>query len=296
MITSSPAFAEARRLNRSAIGGVKLEPTLDLVEAARIMAGQIQQQSQRVWRVDIPVDLLQTGRVADVERWYDRFHRQFLAYWNLHSAQIDPPWTAVTGYYCAFFGAQTLLGMLGMGARSFPQLGVLPDGLYRLTETPSPYANHARVELRKQGGGSHRALWTQLVGILDALLAIPGNDQGTDLALRSLRQISLGPPALAATRNRINYSIDFSPATVGRWKSEFKQCTSVDELEHRLQHIAPSHDAHRFEFVALTTGYLVRALYDDYVARGKSLDLRPRKQRRAVAAAAGPDHPASAWF
>lgn len=244
----------------------------------------------------MPVDLVQIGRISDVERWYSRFLSQFVAYWNLHSAKVDPAWTAVTGYYCAFYGTQTLLSMLGRGARSLPAFGGIPAALYRLTESSSTYADHVVIQMQKQGGGSHGALWSQLVAVLDELVRLPGNDSKTLLTLQSLRQVAVGPPSMAQLRNEINYSIDFSPADLGAWPSELLACDSVGALERRLQVTVPSHRAQRFELVALAVASVSRSLYRDYLARGKSLDLRPDLMRRKVLSDADPSHPASLWF
>jgi hypothetical protein len=239
---------------------------------------------------------LQIGRVSDVERWYSRFMDQFIAYWHMHDAALEPAWTAVTGYYCAFYGAQTLLTMLGLGARGLPALGSLPAGLYRLSEAPSIYADHVLLVLDQQGTGSHRALWTQLLDVLNGLISLPGNDAKAILILQSLRQLTLGPPALAGVRNRINYSVDFEPSDFGAWRTELAACDSVAELEHRLQVTVPTHDAQRFELVALAAASLSRALYSDYLGRGKSLDLRPSLRRRATLSGADSRHPARLWF
>lgn len=269
---------------------------LDTVTAVGLFQAQIRQTSATQWELDLPLQIVQKGRISDVERWYDRFTRQVLAYWNLHSARLDPPWTAVTGYYSAFFGAQTLMGMLGLAARTFPNLGSLPRGFYRLSEAPSLYAGNVLLQFRKQGGGSHRTLWTQLTGVLDTLAAIPGNDAGTLLTINSLRDLVLGPPSLAATRNQINYSLDFSLDELGAWRSEWPACTTAVDLERRLQSTVPAHPAQRFELVSFATGALAISLYEDYISRGISLDLRPRARRRQRIAVTDESHPAAQWF
>ncbi len=283
-------------MSRVALGTARLDNRLDFVSSLRLLEDQIQQVSTKRWELDIPAQFIQKGRVSDVERWYSRFLSHFMAYWQLHSAVVEPAWTAVTGYYCAFYGTQTLLAMLGLGARTLPPVGVLPGGLYRLSEADSLYADHVVIQFQQQRAGSHKALWTQFAEVLSQLVFLPANDSRTTLILQSLRQLAIGPPALAAVRNQINYSIDFAPADLGAWPSELIACRSVPELERRLQVTVPSHPAQRFELVALGAASLSRALYDDYLRRGRSLDLRPNLSRRARLSRAGDEHPAWFWF
>ncbi|HSH59432.1 MAG TPA: hypothetical protein VK988_07285 [Acidimicrobiales bacterium] len=269
---------------------------MDLVTAIQFVASQICQVSNKRWQLDIAADLVQTGRVSDVERWYTRFLDQFITYWRLRSSAVDPGWTAVTAYYCAFFGAQTFLSMLGLGARTMPALGLLPSGLYQISEAASPYSGHVRLNLHRRASGAHRALWRQLSVVLDTLISLPGNDLTATHVLQSWRQIIIGPPGLSEMRNEVNYSIEFSPREFGAWSTEFSACHSVTQLERRLEVTVPSHPAQRFELVALGAASLSMALYDDYLDRGTRLDLRPSLQRREKISRAGEEHPARSWF
>lgn len=283
-------------MSRQALGTARLDNRLNFITTLGLYEGQLVKITKKRWEVDLPIDAVQIARISDVERWYSRFLRQFVTYWSIHSTRVDPSWTAVTGYYCAFYGTQTLMTMLGLGARSLPALGQLPAGLYRLTERPSIYTNHAVIGLHQQGTGSHKALWSQFVDVIDRLRGLPGNDAAATFALASLRQLATGPPSLAAVRNEINYSIDFAIDELGAWRSELELCTSVGELERRVASHTPTNRAHRFELIALATASFARALYEDYIERGKSLDLRPGSRRRTLLAAHGDDHPANRWF
>ncbi len=297
MLTTSAAFAEARRLSRSALGGVRLDPRLSFVDVLQLYEAQIAAVSSHRYEVDIDASSLQCGRLSDVELWYSRFQRQFIVYWDLHRSQRDPAWTAVTGYYSAFHGAQTLLSMLGEGARSLPAMANLHQGLYRLTSSLSQYPDRIVLELKVQGGGgSHRALWTQLESLLNRLASVPTGDSGSILTIKSLAAVVIGPPSLEKVRNEINYSIDYSAQDMGSWRSEIAAVSSADDLEERLQKTSPVHRAQRFELIALSMASLCRALYSDYLDGSNSPDLRPSRGRATELTGLGADHAARVWF
>ena len=297
MLTTSAGFAEARRLSRAALGGVRLDPRITFLDALGIYESQIVAVSNRAFEVEIDANVLQCGRVSDAELWYSRFQRQFIVYSDLHQTQRDPGWTAVTGYYTAFHGAQTLLSLVGEGARSLPPLGTLGRGLYRLSSGISQYPNQILLQLQSQhGGGSHRALWTQLQHLLDRLAQVPTPDSGSVLTLRSLIATVTTPVSLEKIRNEINYSVDYSSSDLGHWRSELAAVESGRELEQRLQRTSPVHRAQRFELVALSMASLCREIYRDYLDGSPSPDRRPSETRARELGALDDTHVARTWF
>jgi hypothetical protein len=252
--------------------------------------------SKRQWEVDVPVDALQAARVSDVERTYDRLVRQLLSYRALYKSQIDSGWTAVTGYYAAFFAAQTLLSLLGMSARNVTHLPSVKPALYYLAEGPSQYPNQALLTLHGQAQGSHRFLWVQFGRAIDDAIQIPGNDAATLGVLSSVRQLVNGPPSITQSRNLINYSVDLKPTHLGLWASEFAACDSEGKLESRVMATSPVHEGQRFELVALSAASLVRALYADYLGRVPRADRRPAQGRQRAVEAAGQNGESAPWL
>lgn len=250
------------------------------------------------WEVDLPIEMLQSARVSDMERTYDRFLRQLLVYWSIYKSKLDPSWTAITAYYVAYFGGQTLLSMVGRSGRRLSSSGLMPYGLYYMAESNSQYGNHSRVTVTKQGGDSHRFLWIRLQEMLSTVLTVPGNDTKTRGIISTFKKIIEGPPALSGSRNTLNYSIDIDPKNTKHWVSEFSACTDELALEQRALASFPNHEAQRYELVALMSASLSRALYEDYLERTNKPDLRPSVARRSLAnqAQAGDLSPGIIWI
>lgn len=267
-----------------------------MATALSVYQSQVVNCGHGKWEVELPISVLQQARLSDVERWYLRFERQLVMYRQVYSSRVDPAWTAVTGYYCAFFGAQTLLSLLGMGGRGFSGPPGSLRGLYSLGERSSSYSDRAILELRQVGRNSHKYVWDRLASVTGTLKSVPGNSQAALLCLDAIRQLIVGPPRLSDVRNDINYSIDRDLDEPARWRSAFDLCTSVSELERHLQTSMWSAAPQRFELISLVAASFTLALYTDYLEWGTARDLRPSLQRRREVRALGDDMALAPWF
>src|SRR6266498_789988 len=213
------AFAELRAANVRAVGSSRLQREVDIAQVVSLYADQAHRVSPQLFELDILQSYVEYGWVGDLELAYDMFWAQLRTYYQLVTSNADPMWTAVTGYYAAFFGARCLLIATGLASRTLPKLGPLPAGLYSLETKPSNSLNSVLVVCRQVGSSSHKYLWNQLDQLLHHLETIGGLDVRSRAIIAGLRSVIDSPIPLSAFRNRINYSLD-SVAAISPWASQ----------------------------------------------------------------------------
>ena len=215
---------------------------------------------------------------------------QLSTYGAVFEAQLDPMWTAVTGYYAAFMGATALLTAVGRATRTFVHgIGPITRGIHVFTTEPSAYPGRILLVIQKGGATSHRSVWVSLVERLKALSMIDPSDAWTNRVLDSLCNLIQRPDWLSDFRNRINYSIDVDPALAMTWTSELRTLTVRDRVDGRLATAGSIRDEQRLELVALACGSLLSALYADYKSRANRPDPRPQNWRRTHLKRADPN-------
>jgi hypothetical protein len=297
MLQATVEIAWLRQVSRGAIGTGSVTRGFDVESLLTLYSAQLQQTSNRSWKVEVPAELAQVARLADLESTYDRFLDHFLTYWELWVSQTSPSWTAITGYYTSFWAAQVLLTATGAAARGLRTVAALPRGLYVIDESPGSTPSQMSLAIRSVSAGSHQLTWKRLRQLVTNMTSVPGGTLRSKTLLGTFDQLIDGPPTVADFRNLVNYSIDITEAEVLPWTTELTSCGSRDELEERLLKTQPSHTAQRLELVTMVTATLLSDLYDDYINRAHRPDRRPLKRRqRRVAALPRADHPANVWF
>ncbi|PFG17910.1 hypothetical protein ATK74_2487 [Propionicimonas paludicola] len=240
------------------------------------------------FEIEIPSEYLEAAWLADWEAAYSIAITQTRTYLHSVFSPINPEWTAVTGYYAAFFSCRALLYGVGVGHRTLGRGGVLPQGLYDLRVVQGPSVNTSTLICKPQGqGGSHKAAWRELDLVLADLLTLGGLDLTSTNIISTLRTLISHPQHVSAFRNAINYSLDIASKPMKMWTSEIGRVSDVAALEQSLSTLQHRRGEHRIEVLLLATLSWQRDLYSDYLARAVRPDRRPKRQRAEAVALDG---------
>lgn len=237
MIAGSVALAELRQMSLQTTGTAALQRGINISQLFDLFNNQVAViATNSKFHLDLPEASLQAGWVGDWESAYDIAVRQVGVYASLVTAEADPTWSAVTGYYAAFFAARALLTALGRSSCQVQSQGVLPTGLMSLQRLPtSTSVGTVTVELSKTGSGSsHRKGWTALTSIIRPLFALRGLDTRTLLALRELVTLIDRPTSVSTYRNSVNYSLDVAASPVQPWTTLLEQVEDDADLQSLL--------------------------------------------------------------
>lgn len=297
MLIASAAYASLRIENVGTVGVSKLERDLDLDALLEAYQGQVRVVGQQSYEVDVPDTYLESAWVGDWEASYDIAAWQSLEYARSVAAMTHPAWTAVTGYYAAFFATRSLLYALGSGHRSFPKRRVMPSGLYGLTIAGQPTVGTTTLLCQSQGGaGSHKAAWRGLDGRLQQLALTGGLDLRSVQIISQLRGLISTPRPVSAFRNSVNYSLEIASRPVPAWDTYLTELGDVTALEAQIYATPPSRGEQRLELLTLACLSWLKSLHDDYLLRTKRPDRRRADKRRSLPVAPGPEAAVRAWF
>ena len=175
---------------------------------------------------DLVVSDFSRALIADLEAVCDRFVSQCLAYVTLLQSSVDAAWTAVTGYYAAFFAVRALHAVLGSGTRRVSGNPYVSNGTYRFGIRPSVYAGRGIISLKKLGGSSHAESWQLFIRELRSLANLPALDPRSRAILTSLADIVTKPVLPSTFRNEVNYGLENASARPA-WRSRFRDVGSI---------------------------------------------------------------------
>ena len=93
-------------------------PRTDIGGLVEAYQSQIRRVSNQSFELDVPETFLESAWLGDWEASYDIAIRQFRTYcYAVRENNVNPAWTAVTGYYASFFAVRSLLYATGVGQR-----------------------------------------------------------------------------------------------------------------------------------------------------------------------------------
>lgn len=280
MLIASAAFSELNRRHQVFLDGVPSSP-IDLPFVLDTYRGLIRQPSSRTWEVDVDEQVAQSMFASDQERTLDRVALQLATYCKVLTLGVDPTWTAITGYYAAFFAANALLLGSGEVTYSLAPVGPVPSGMYRVVGTYiGGYPPKITIKLASLGGGSHRATWSSLARLVAEIARLGGLDSRSQTILLTLQALVSKPTQLSDFRNTINYSLDQGAFARLRWQSEVVDVADAESLEERLLQVSAVRDEVRVELVCLCCSSLLAALYSAYSKRTVRVDKRLALRRR----------------
>lgn len=297
MLTASAAYASLRVENSGTVGVSKLERGLDLDALLDAYQDQVRVVGKQSYEVDVPDTYLESAWIGDWEASYDIAAWQALEYARSVAGMTHPAWTAVTGYYAAFFAARSLLYALGSGHRSFPKRLVMPAGLYSLTIAGKSTVGTTTLACRAQGGGgSHKLAWKGLDEQLRRLALTGGLDLRSVQIISQLRSLISTPRPVSSFRNSVNYSLEIASNPVPSWNTYLTDLSDAAALEAQIYAAPPARGEQRLELATLACLSWLKSLHGDYLLRTKRPDRRRADKRRSLPAAPGPEQAARAWF
>jgi len=148
VLRASVAYAELRERSRQALGRERLLRDFDIAALISVYATTFNPVTGSTYAAEIPEAEFRQAMIGDLESVFDRCVAQCLAYGYLLDSEVDPVWTAVTGYYAAFFGVRLLHAAIGTGTRSLPAAGQITPALYRYWASSSVYPDRIVLNLR----------------------------------------------------------------------------------------------------------------------------------------------------
>jgi len=281
MLRASGAFAELRARNREVTGTAALQRGVNMDALLETYASQAKRIGKNRFEVAIPESYLESAWIGDWEASYDIAVRQVRTYLRALPAEQNAAWSAVTGYYAAFFAVRTLLYGVGVGHRSLPRHGVMGGGLYELRIGPvKPSVGTVTLECTGQnGGGSHKAAWKELDALLSLLAAVGGLDMHSLDVVTSTRRLISTPRHVSAFRNSVNYSLDIASKPVKAWTSELSRLRDASDLEAAISSAGSPRDENRIELLLLASMSWTQLLYAEYLDRAVRPDRRRHRAR-----------------
>lgn len=289
MLSASAANAHLRQRNRLAVGTSALVSNTNMGLLVKGYETTIRPAPPNSYTLDVPDTTVEQAWIADWEAAYDIAHQQARTYVSAVLAGGNPAWTAVTGYYAAFFAMRAFLYGVGVGNRGLPRAGILGGGLYSVTTGPGAGARTTEIRCRKvSGGGSHKAGWLALREVSHELLSVGGLDLRSTNVIDTYQQLIQSPQHVSAFRNNINYSLDIASAPVQAWASELTRLSSTASLETAISSNAAIRGEHRVELLMLGALSWTRDIYADYMGRAARPDRRRRQQRASTLALEAP--------
>lgn len=263
-----------------------LQRGANLESLVQVYGGQLRftNRQRSAFEIDVPNSYLEASWLGDWEASYDIAVQQLRTYAHALQTDHNPAWSAVTGYYAGFFATRALLFGVGIGHRSIPRVGGAHGGLYEFTISPiaPSVGTSTLLAVKASGGGSHKAAWNSLNGVIGQLMGVGGLDIRSLNILSVVQGLISGPPHVSAYRNTVNYSLDVAMATVAPWSSELRRVRDAAKLEAALGVTAPVRAEHRIELGMLVAMSWLKALYADYLARADRPDRRRSTNRTAA--------------
>jgi hypothetical protein len=292
VLASSAGFADLEQYSLLSLGSVTLHQSqpFDVAQLMAVYGTSFSTQGTALV-AEIHEQALQLALGTEAEAALDRFVRQVATYEELANVASDPLWTAVTGYYAAFFAANALLLACGRGfvRVDTSQIAIAQQGgLHSVRLTPGSTFGQLELRLTAMGtGGSHHATWKTVRGVLDDCAATVGNGTREAQVFASLAALIVGPRWLSDERNDINYAFRRNPFLAALWTRELSHLVDHDALEGRLLAAMAPRPEQRFELVMVGCASLLRGLFRRFLTRGGKIDPH-RTKRRASAMAACP--------
>jgi hypothetical protein len=233
------AFAALRIDNIATIGRSRLQRGVDIGGIVDIVGNQARRVGVNQYEIEIMNGLIEAAWIGDVEDAYDMFWRQLITYVALVRLGVDPMWSAVTGYYAAFFGVRALLAAVGRGSRRLGKVGPMPAGVYSMRLGAATSVNTVTLQCRSVGGASHKVLWQELDQLLLGLGGIGGLDARSQVVIAGLRSVAQAPVPLHSFRNQVNYSLG-ATTQLSPWSCELDAIE--DEVGGIVKSCGTSHD------------------------------------------------------
>ncbi len=293
MLASSAGFADLEQFSLLAIGNVTLHrgQALDLVDLMSVYGSSFSVQGGDLI-ADLHEEALQIALATEAEAAIDRFVRQLTTYEELSTTGSDPLWTAVTGYYAAFFVSNALLLACGRGfvrVDTSQITGAQQGGLHRVRLAQGATLGHLELRLTPMGKeGSHKATWKGVRELLADRATTVGNGTREAQVFASLAALIVAPIWLSQERNDINYEFKRNPFQAGLWPRELSHLADAEAIEDRILASISPRPEQRFELVMAGCASLLASLFHRFLVRGGKID--PQRRRRRTTAMLSCEH------
>ena len=282
-VTRSAAYSELRTRSLTTLGVEAARRDFDLVALLRAYDTSITVTAKGSrFTVDVPEAVAQQAWYGDMERSHNKMVGQFVTYGRMALGDFDPVWVAVTGYYSAFFCAQSLVSLAGVMFRRLPLVAPVASGTWRLTTAAVPGAT-GWVQLRGTAvrKSSHAAVLEAASDLLADLAKVAGTDPSSSAALVAGARLIKTPSLLSQFRNSINYSLEEGPWSRRPWSSELRSIRDSDDLTRRLATVRSSiKDEQRTELVMLLCALLATEVATEQRNAVSRPDLRDHAWRK----------------